>query len=155
MAFLSEGSTRETGRLYRPACCTRRKLGAGQKSSQTRCMALRADAWKLKAQGNGSVKVPLKIHRQTQITRARLRFAAHGATCIEELVLKRIWNFDRGKGSRGSGKMKRKTANFLLEQDGLCRRQTNLAKIPSWRRGCKYAVSCHKERHTGGRDCCI
>ena len=41
-----------------------------------------------------SGNVPLDIHRQTQIRRAR-RFAAHGGTWIEELVLKRIWNFGR------------------------------------------------------------
>ena len=48
LAFLKEGSTRGTNRFYRPACCTRRKHRAGRWSWQTRCMAIRADAEKVK-----------------------------------------------------------------------------------------------------------
>ena len=34
-----------------------------------------------------SDSVPSELHRQTQITRARLRCAAHGSSCIEDVVL--------------------------------------------------------------------
>ena len=78
-----EGNTRDTSRLYRPVCCTRRTPGAVRRNwpdtlhgLESRCPEM------IDIMEWNSNQMPLEIHCQTQIRRARLKFDAHTAVFV-------------------------------------------------------------------------